>query len=265
MLTVSHLFIYPIKSLGGIEVHSSYVGERGLQYDRRWMLIDDQGRFITQREHKQLALFRTAIDTDHLIVYHQQDPYNKLLIPLKVVANESLEVTIWEDVCHATTINAAANTWFSERVGMSLRLVYMPDESKREVDPDYAFEKEITSFSDGYPMLMIGQASLDHLNAQLQHPLPMDRFRPNIVFTGGEPHQEDEMKAFSINGLSMLGVKPCARCVMTTIDQSTGVAGQEPLATLSTYRKRNNKIYFGQNVIPKSFGSIKLGDHILNV
>jgi uncharacterized protein YcbX len=262
MLTVSQLFIYPIKSLGGIEVHSSYVGERGLQYDRRWMLIDQQGRFITQREHKQLALFRTAIDADHLIVHHQHDPSNKLLIPLEIVANESLDVTIWEDICRATRINRAVDDWFSERIGMKLQLVYMPDESRREVDPDYAFEKEITSFSDGYPMLMIGQASLDHLNAQLQQPLLMDRFRPNIVFTGGAPHQEDEMKSFCINGLSMLGVKPCARCVMTTIDQATGASGQEPLATLSTYRKRNNKIYFGQNVIPKSFGMIKVGDTI---
>ena len=260
MLTISHLFIYPIKSLGGIEVPSSYVGERGFQYDRRWMLIDQQGRFITQREHKQLALFKTAIDTDHLIIYHQQDPSNKLFIPLQVATNESLDVTIWEDVCRATTINPAVDAWFSERVGMNLRLVYMPDESRREVDPDYAFEKEITSFSDGYPILMIGQASLDHLNAQLQQPLLMDRFRPNIVFTGGEPHQEDEMKAFSIHGIKMLGVKPCARCVMTTIDQQTGAAGHEPLATLSTYRKHNNKIYFGQNVIPKSFGMIKVGD-----
>jgi uncharacterized protein YcbX len=262
MLTVSQLFIYPIKSLGGIEVPSSYVGERGFQYDRRWMLIDQQGRFITQREHKQLALFKTAIDTDHLIIYHQQDPSNKLFIPLQVATNESLDVTIWEDVCRATTINPAADAWFSERVGMNLRLVYMPDESRREVDPDYAFEKEITSFSDGYPILMIGQASLDHLNAQLEQTLPMDRFRPNIVFTGGEPHQEDEMKSFSINGVKMLGVKPCARCVMTTIDQATGTAGHEPLATLSTYRKRNNKILFGQNVIPKSFGMIKVGDSI---
>ena len=262
MLTVSQLFIYPIKSLGGIEVQSSHVGERGLQYDRRWMLIDEQGRFITQREHKQLALFRTAIDADHLIVYHQQDPSNKLFVPLQVAADQSLEVTIWEDVCRATAINAAADAWFSERVGMKLRLVYMPDGSRREVDPDYAFEKENTSFSDGYPMLMIGQASLDHLNAQLQQPLPMDRFRPNIVFTGGEPHQEDQMKSFSIKGMKMLGVKPCARCVMTTIDQATGAAGQEPLATLSTYRKRNNKIYFGQNVIPKSFGIINVGDTI---
>lgn len=262
MLTVSQLFIYPIKSLGGIEVQSTHVGERGFQYDRRWMLIDEQGRFITQREHKQLALFRTAIDADHLIVYHQQDPSNKLFVPLQVAADQSLEVTIWEDVCRATAINVAADTWFSERVGMKLRLVYMPDGSRREVDPDYAFEKEITSFSDGYPMLMIGQASLDHLNAQLQHSLPMDRFRPNIVFTGGEPYQEDQMKSFSIKGLKMLGVKPCARCVMTTIDQATGAAGQEPLATLSTYRKRNNKIYFGQNVIPKSFGIINVGDTI---
>ena len=262
MLTVSQLFIYPIKSLGGIEVQSSYVGERGLQYDRRWMLIDDQGRFITQREHKQLALFKTSIDNDHLIVYHQQDPSDQLFIPLQGVTNESLDVTIWEDVCSANTINPAADTWFSDRVGMNLRLVYMPDESRREVDPDYAFEKEITSFSDGYPMLMIGQASLDHLNAQLEHPLPMDRFRPNIVLNGGAPQQEDDLKSFSINGLSMLGVKPCARCVMTTIDQATGASGQEPLATLSTYRKRNNKIYFGQNVIPKSFGMINVGDTI---
>jgi len=262
MLTITQLFIYPIKSLGGIEVQSSWVGERGLQYDRRWMLIDDRERFITQRKHKQLALFRTAIDTDHLIVHHLQDPSDKLYIPLQTSTREAIAVTIWEDVCNALIVDPVADEWVSSRMGMKLRLVYMPDESRREIDPDYAFEKEITSFSDGYPILLVGQSSMDHLNEKLQQPLSIDRFRPNIVFTGGAPHQEDEMKSFDINGLAMLGVKPCGRCVVTTIDQQTGIAGEEPLVTLSGYRKWNNKIYFGQNVIPKSFGLIKVGDGI---
>jgi len=130
------------------------------------------------------------------------------------------------------------------------------------VDKKYAANNEITSFSDGYPMLMIGQPSLDKLNQKLTDPLPINRFRPNIVFTGGHAHIEDEMAAFTIGDLNFLGVKPCARCVMTTIDQQTAEVGKEPLKTLSDYRMKNNKIYFGQNILHQQNGSIKTGDAI---
>jgi uncharacterized protein YcbX len=138
----------------------------------------------------------------------------------------------------------------------------MPDHSQRLVDFNYAQQNEITSFSDGYPLLIIGQASLDDLNQKLAQPLPMNRFRPNIVFTGGYPFQEDEMKAFEINDINFYGVKPCARCVITTIDQQTGEKNKEPLKTLSTYRMWDNKVYFGQNLLYNNTGTLHAGDKI---
>jgi uncharacterized protein YcbX len=138
----------------------------------------------------------------------------------------------------------------------------MPDATHRYVDSRYAHHKEITSFSDGYPLLLIGQASLDDLNSRLATPLPMNRFRPNMVFNGGTPFLEDSMAAFSINGITFFGIKPCARCVMTTIDQQTAQAAKEPLKTLSTYRMKNNKIHFGQNLLYQGNGVISLGHAI---
>jgi uncharacterized protein YcbX len=138
----------------------------------------------------------------------------------------------------------------------------MPDQTQRLIDVTYANNNEITSFSDGYPLLLIGQASLEDLNNRLAEPVAMNRFRPNIVFTGGTAFQEDNMKAFEISGINFYGVKPCARCVITTIDQSTGLKGKEPLKTLSTYRSRNNNIYFGQNLLYNGTGSLKIGDRI---
>ncbi len=138
----------------------------------------------------------------------------------------------------------------------------MPDSTERKVDPKYALQDDITNFSDGYPILIIGQASLDDLNSRLADPLPINRFRPNIVFTGGTPYEEDGMEHFKINDLDFYGVKPSARCVVTTMNQETGIAGKEPLKTLATYRSKNNKVYFGQNVLMKGKGKINVGDPI---
>ena len=138
----------------------------------------------------------------------------------------------------------------------------MPDASKRKVDTDYALNHELTGFSDAFPVLMIGQASLDDLNSRLESPVPMNRFRPNIVFTGGTAFEEDTMQHFQINGIDLYAVKPCARCVVTTIDQETGDTAKEPLKTLASYRTGNNKVYFGQNILYKQQGTIKVGDEL---
>ena len=138
----------------------------------------------------------------------------------------------------------------------------MSDDVRREVDKSYAYHNEITSFADGYPFLLIGQSSLDHLNTMLEYPLTIQRFRPNIVFTGGIPHEEDIINHFRINDIDFYGVKLCARCVMTTVNPETGVKGKEPLRTLATYRMTGNKILFGQNLLHKGTGVIRVGDII---
>jgi len=261
MLTVSELFIYPIKSLGGIAVSSAAVTDRGLQYDRRWMLIDEQNTFLSQREVASMALFDVAIQEEGLSVTYKPDD-DAILIPFEPQTNEMLTVEVWSDHCKGIVVSQEANQWFSDKLGIHCRLVYMPDIVKRRVDGRYAIDKEIVSFADGYPMLLIGQSSLDDLNSRLQEKLSMRRFRPNIVFTGGEPFEEDGLEAFKIKDILFHGVKLCARCVITTIDPDTARTGKEPLRTLATYRMRNNKIYFGQNLLHKGEGRIQVGDVI---
>lgn len=262
MLSISHLYVYPIKSLGGIELSSARLTDRGIEHDRRWMLVDEDNRFLTQREFPQMALLRTTIHANELTVYEKGNEADKISLTLYPTGSELTAVQIWDDVCDAIEIGTEANEWFSKKLNKSCKLMYMPDVSKRRVDAGYALNMEITGFSDAYPLLMIGQASLDDLNSRLESPVPMNRFRPNIVFAGGTAFEEDTMEYFQINGLDLYAVKPCARCVVTTTDQETGITAKEPLKTLASYRTGNNKVYFGQNILYKQQGIIKVGDEL---
>jgi uncharacterized protein len=261
MLSVSKLFIYPIKSLGGISVESAIVTVRGLQFDRRWMLVDADQIFITQREHPQLALYRVSIHDDGLRVQHTLTG-ESIRIPYYPQTDEQLMVRVWQDLCTARVADPEADAWFTRQLGFHCRLVYMPEEERRAVDREYAFHNEITGFSDAFPFLLIGQASLDDLNRRLEEPLPINRFRPNIVFTGGYAFEEDSLEEFSISQVRFFGVKLCSRCAITTTNQETAVRGKEPLKTLASYRMWNNKIYFGQNLLHKGEGRIRVGDEM---
>ncbi|RZL07557.1 MAG: MOSC domain-containing protein [Pedobacter sp.] len=259
MPTVSALYIYPIKSLGGIAVNSAQVTDRGFQYDRRWMLVDENNIFLSQREIAHMALLKVEITDEGLWVSHKINGDN-ILIPFIPKKTEICSVIVWDDTCNALYVSNEADAWFSGVLSVKCRLVYMPDDSRRVVDANYSQGGELTSFSDAYPFLLIGQSSLDDLNSRIAEELPMNRFRPNIVFTGGEPYVEDAMKKFSINGIRFKGVKPSARCVITTTDQETGVRYKEPIKTLATYRRRNNMVYFGQNLVHNGEGVIAVGD-----
>ncbi|MDX2045588.1 MAG: MOSC domain-containing protein [Chitinophagaceae bacterium] len=263
MLKISQLFIYPVKSLGGISVAYAQLTGRGLLHDRRWMLVDENNLFLTQREYPQMALLQTAISETGIQIFHKQQPDKKILIPFHPVIKEKITVQVWDDTCEAVTMSSETNEWFSTQLQIPCRLVYMPDDSLRKVDSNYAVHNtDITGFSDGYPLLMIGQASLDELNRRLTEPLPMNRFRPNIVFTGGKPHEEDEMENFITGDINFYGVKLCARCMVTTTNQDTGERGKEPLKTLSAYRMKNNNVYFGQNALYNKPGRLSVGDAI---
>ena len=260
--TVSALNVYPVKSLGGFSVTEATVTAKGFEHDRRWMLVDKEGKFITQREVHAMALLQTAITPDGLYIYHKQNPDKKITIPFLLTPGEIKKVQVWDDECEAWTYDDAINNWFSKVLDTECELVYMPDETHRLVDTNYANNKETTSFSDGYPFLIIGQSSLDELNRKLSTPLKMDRFRPNIVFTSGEPHAEDNWKHFTINEIDFFGVKTCGRCMITTIDQQTSGAGKEPLKTMATYRTVGNSIKFGMNLLHKGAGAVRVGDTI---
>ena len=261
-LSVQDIFIYPIKSLQGIRVESAKVLERGFQYDRRWMLVDRAGLFLTQRTHPQMALMKVDLKDDHLIVSSPLAQDNPLKIPFDLQLDSQIEVEIWDDRLLANLVDPTIDQWFSKFLGMDCQLVRMPESGQRKVSPKYAINEESVSFADGMPYLIVGQESLHHLNSKLTQPVPMNRFRPNIVFSGGESFEEDNWKNIKIGEVDFSVVKPCARCVMITVDQESGLTSKEPLKTLSSYRTLNNKVYFGQNALSLQEGQIRIGDSI---
>lgn len=263
MPVISELYIYPVKSLGGIKIDTAELTDRGFKYDRRWMLVDSENRFLTQREFPQMALLQTAVTRQGIYVYHKNNPSENILVPFSYSSNNKIVVNVWEDFCEATVVSDELNEWFSAALSLPCKLVHMPDDSLRKVDERYAVSKnEVTSFSDAYPILMISQGSLNDLNNRLPDQLPVNRFRPNIVIENCEPYEEDSMKHFRINEIDFYGVKLCARCTIPTINQDTAEKSKEPTKTLAAYRGRENNVYFGQNVLYHGTGVIKVGDTI---
>lgn len=250
---ISQLWIYPVKSLKGILCDTVLLEQRGFQYDRRWMLVDNSGHFLSQRKIPQMALIEVELSDFGLSLRAPDMP--TLIIPYpdpQIELYDEMEVICWDDKITAQHINTAIDNWFSEFLELDCQLVYMPDKARRPVDPDYSRNNDIVSFSDGYPNLLISEASLENLNNRVDMDLSMRRFRPNIVISGCEPYAEDRFKHFMINKVNFYAVKPCSRCIVTTINPKTGKKeSKEPLKTLAQYRNKNNKVYFGQNLLHK--------------
>ena len=274
MLTLSHLYLYPIKSLGGISVSEAVVEEKGFRYDRRFMLVTPSGGFMTQRTNYHMALIDVAIDSGGMLrVWHRYQPDNVFTMPLTVspnAAGETIPVSIWDDEnVPAALVSPEADRWFSDALDKPCRLVFMPNNTRRPVDPEYdrpdaQGRPSAVSFADGYPYLLISQASLDDLNQRLSQPIEIARFRPNMVVSGSLPYDEDAWERFSVGRMNFYGVKPCARCVLTTIDPVTGQKGREPLHTLAQYRRWKHKILFGQNVLAdaNTDGRLRVGQAV---
>lgn len=261
-LRLTEIWIYPIKSLGGIRLRQTNVLQKGLELDRRWMLVDENGMFMTQRTTPKMALFKMSIENNELeIVFSPQSAIHKISKHALDTSNTE-SVTIWNDAVDAFEVSKGTSAWFSEKLEMKCRLVHFPEENPRRIDPAYKVNDEHVSLADAYPFLIIGEQSLNFLNSKLAQRLPMNRFRPNFVFTGGEPNEEDTWRNFSIGNNRFVGVKPCSRCVLTTVNQDTAEKGDEPLRTLATYRKRENKILFGQNLVAVDHQLVKEGDLI---
>jgi uncharacterized protein YcbX len=259
-LQLQDIFIYPIKSLGGIRLTESAAEERGFRYDRRWMLVDRAGRFVSQREFPELSLLQVELSQEGLMVVQKKNPDRSITVPFGQAEGPDCSVVIWDDLVIARIVSESVSRWFSNFLGFEVNLVVMPESSSRKVDSRYAVNGESVSFADGMPYLIIGQASLDELNSRMEAPVPMNRFRPNLVFSGGTPFQEDSLKKIRIGSVDFQLVKPCARCVLTTVDQETGERGKEPLKTLATYRTVGNKVMFGQNAVALSNGLVRIGD-----
>jgi uncharacterized protein YcbX len=206
---------------------------------------------------------QVSISKTQLEVVSKGDPSQRIAFDLGLVSDQELQVSIWGDQVLARVVSAEVSRWFSDFLQMELDLVVMPESSHRKMDPRYAVQGESVSFADGMPYVMIGQSSLDELNGRLADPVGMDRFRPNLVFSGGEAYAEDQFKKLQIGEVEFQVVKPCARCVLITVNQQMGEKGKEPLATLATYRTVNNKVYFGQNAVALTPGIVRVGDLIL--
>ncbi|MDZ7756828.1 MOSC domain-containing protein [Rhodohalobacter sp.] len=259
---LQNIYTYPIKSLGGIRLDEAVVEERGLQYDRRWMLVDEKGRFMSQRKHPEMALLQVEIRNDGLFVFHKQKPDIEILIPFEPGTDKLIPVEIWDDRVEAQLVDPEVSRWFTDQLGMDCNLVFMPSAIQRKVDPAYAVNEETVSFADGMPYLLIGQASLDDLNTRLESPVPMNRFRPNLVIAGAQPYEEDDWREVVVGESVFRLVKPCARCVITTTDQEKGVSGKEPLKTLASYRTVDNKVLFGQNMVLIKGEKIRTGESV---
>lgn len=257
---LSAINLYPIKSLRGIPLTSARLDEFGLAGDRRWMVTDPSGQFVSQREEHRLALIHVAVDGTDLVVGGAGEPDLRIARP--AADSPTSAVTIWADECLAQDAGEEAAKWFSRYLGSPVRLKYMPESTVRIANRNYVPEPRRVSFADAYPILLIGEASLVDLNRRMEQPLPMNRFRPNLVVAGSEPFAEDGWKSIQVGSIAMDIVKPCDRCVTTTIDQATGVAGKEPLRTLAQFRKWNGQVYFGQNVVHRTPGTLVHGDPI---
>ncbi|MBF0266587.1 MAG: MOSC domain-containing protein [Gammaproteobacteria bacterium] len=254
-IKISQLWIYPIKSMKGISLKSSDIDCKGLKYDRQWMLVDENNQFLSQRRYSQMALFSVKLYESGLLVSYPD--MDDLIIPFideKAINNNFIKVQVWDDLCDSIHINQLYDKWFSKALGISCKLVFLPDSSSRVVDSNYTSKKETTRFSDGFPLLLLSEESLSDLNHRLiknnAHEISTQHFRPNIVIKGCKPYAEDNWTEFTVGKIKFHVVKPCTRCVITTIDPETGLtSGKEPLKTLNSYRRQGQKVIFGQNML----------------
>jgi uncharacterized protein len=257
---LSRLYVYPIKSCAGISLQSADLSATGLRHDRRWMLVDETGEFMSQRAHPRMALISVRLAPEWMIV--SAPDMDELEIPLYPQAESSIDVRVWGDTNRGKLVAEEADRWFTEFLEFPCRLVYKPDDDPRLVDSSYARSGDQVSFADGFAFLLISEASLEDLNDRLEDPLPMNRFRPNFVIRGCGPYAEDGWSRLRIGNIPFRVAEPCPRCAITTVDQGTGARGKEPLRTLATYRKSERGTVFGRNLIHDALGTVFVGDTV---
>lgn len=262
MATVSALNYYPVKSLGGIALDAARVGPRGIEGDRQFMVVDDRGHFLTQRELPRLALVRPLVSAAGALVLRAPGMGDLAIRPTD--DGPRTQVALWRDVCLAVDQGGAAAGWLTVFLRHFVRLVRMADEFHRLVNPAFAPRpSDEVGFADGYPLLLISEESLADLNRRLPEPVPMNRFRPNLVVRGVEPYAEDRWRRIRVGEVVFDVVKPCARCAIPTTDQDTAERGKEPLATLATYRRAaTGAVMFGQNLVHAGPGTIRVGQPV---
>lgn len=261
-MRLSSIAIHPLKSCAPLRLAQAAVEARGLAHDRRWMAVDPTGRFITGRQVPALVRIEATPTDDGLSLSAPGLPTLHAAVPRPDAPRAA--VVVWRDTIDAACAGPEADAWLSRALGRPARLVHMDAIAHRAVDPAYARPGDEVGFADGYPVLLIGQASLDALNARLPAPVPMARFRPNVVVDGAPPHAEDGWRRIAIGGIAFDVVKPCTRCVFTTVDPQTGTidpSGQ-PLAELKAYRRTPSGVTFGMNLVARGSGTLREGDAV---
>lgn len=261
MIELSALTYFPIKACRGFDVTESNVERMGLEHDRRMMVVTPEGGFLTQREYPKLALVTPMLKNDSLTL--SAPDFDSIHFNVQK-SGTPWPVNIWKSLgVHAIDQGEETAAWFSDWLGISVRLVHVADGYQRALNAEYAINPDDhTGFADGYPILIISEESLQDLNSKLDSPLPMNRFRPNIVVKGTEAFAEDTWKRIRIGEIEIALVKPCARCVVTTIDKETLAKSKEPLKTLESYRKHPLGAIFGMNAIPLNTGRLALGMNV---
>jgi uncharacterized protein len=266
---LASIHIYPLKAARAVDLDESLVEPWGLAGDRRWLLVDEDGRFVSQREEPSLARVVVTCGPPGGAISVSApgspgSPGCRVAVP--AAGAELLKVTVWNSVVLAAAAGPAADAWFSARLGRPVRLVYLDDPTRRPVDPGFGRDGDVVSFADGYPLLLTSAGSLSELDRWLaedgEQPVPMTRFRPSVVVTGAPAWAEDRWRRIRIGAVSFRVVKPCGRCVVTTTDQITGERGSQPLKMLGQRRRFGQQLVFGQNMIPDSGGVIRVGDPV---
>lgn len=257
---IERLTVYPVKGLAGLERTEATVTPFGLAGDRRYMLIDPEGRFMTQRMTPALTQFAVKPLSDDRISIAMPGS-GTLELPLidseaAALMEDTRRVQIWDDSLDAHVGHAEADAFFSDALEQDVRLAWMPPGAQRMADPTYARRDERVSFADGFPILVLGRASIEELNERLEQPVRLNRFRANVLVGGSHPWAEDAWKQLMTEQVTLDLVKPCARCAVIATDQETGERSKEPTATLATYRKRDGKVMVGMNAVAHPDGGI---------
>ncbi len=261
-MQVTSLFIYPIKATSAISLQEAEVRPRGLAGDRRWVVVDQDGQFLQQRVLPKLAVVKTALQTDGGLLVSATDMDPLCVTP--PTGEERGAATVWSDTVDAADAGPEAAAWFSQFLGLTCRLMFMDESAHRPVAPDYGQEGDVVSFADALPLLVTTEACLTDLNRRLAMPLPMSRFRPNLVVDGDAPWADDDWRRVRVGEVEFDITHPCARCVVTTIDQRTGEKSRdgEPLKALSSFRRGDKGVLFGQNLVPRSGGMVRMNDEV---
>lgn len=267
-MRVSSLWIHPVKSCRAIAVDRAELDETGFRHDRRWMVVDASGRFVTQRERPDLATVSVTVWGDHVAL--RCDGHSALTLPFDPGSHAPVrKVTVWDDTVEARGASPDASRWLLTTLGLEGDVVWMPPASVRPVDPRYARQVDRVGFADAFPLLVATEGSLEALNARLQQPVPMERFRPNVVVSGAEAFEEDRWSVFRLGIVRCRAAKACARCAIVNTDPWTGARGIEPLKTLATFRTGTTdkpRVYFGQNVVHarEAIGqTVSIGDEVV--